>query len=379
MKQERWDGQIVVDAGDLFYDKFRMVPDHQKQATATARFIVDQFNKSGVRAITLGDRDTLLGPKVLKALHKKAKFPFLVANLLSADTGKPMFDDHVIVDVAGLKVGLFGVTTTSSERRPTDGTPMLWRVDNPIKVAGEQAKALRSEGADLIVALAHLSKAELKSLAQQVPGITAVLAGNGTRSMTHPDHEAGVFICEAHSKGKYLSVLTLNVWADRSPSDAFVDRYRRDGMAKEISQLDARIASYQRLMERKATETKRMTKEPVRATPSPTRAIGQDYYLKQLVKMRADKSVLELELEELAPPDPTANYVTYDLAPVKKTLPDEPVIGKAVTAFRVKYPKLKPGARSAGKKLSPNALPVRSKATPRKPPKRTRVKPAPRR
>ena len=46
MKQERWDGQIVVDAGDLFYDKFRMVPDHQKQATATARFIVTSSTRA---------------------------------------------------------------------------------------------------------------------------------------------------------------------------------------------------------------------------------------------------------------------------------------------------------------------------------------------
>ena len=80
----------MVDAGDLFYDKFRMVAEHEKQFAATARFIVDQFNKTGVKAITLGDRDTLLGAKLLQELHRKAKFPFLVANLLSAETGKPM-------------------------------------------------------------------------------------------------------------------------------------------------------------------------------------------------------------------------------------------------------------------------------------------------
>ena len=85
-------------------------------------------------------------------MHKKAKFPFLVANLLSAETGKPMFNDRMIVEVDGLKVGLFGVTMTAAERRPVDGSPMVWRVDNPIKVAKEQVRQLRSEGAELVVA-----------------------------------------------------------------------------------------------------------------------------------------------------------------------------------------------------------------------------------
>jgi 2',3'-cyclic-nucleotide 2'-phosphodiesterase (5'-nucleotidase family) len=319
-----------------------------------------------VTGITLGDRDTLLGVAKLKALHKRAKFPFLVANLLDAATGKPMFDDHIVVTVDGIKIGVFGVTMTGAERRPVDGSPMPWRVDNPIKVAREQVAALKSKGAEIVVALAHLSKATLKSLAEQVPGISAVLAGSGTRSMTHPDNESGVFICEAHSKGKFLSVLTLHVWNDRKPSDPFVDRFKREGLALEIQKLTARLSSYERLLEKKEAEAKKTPAGVIKAgRPARARTIGADYYRKQLVKMRAEKVAFEMELEDIAPADPTANYVAYQLAAVKKSLPDEPKIGKDVLAFRAKYPKLKPGI---GKRPVPGT-----------PPKRTKVKPAPKR
>ena len=377
VKEKSWDAQLVADAGDLFYDKFRMNPDHEKQVIETGKFIVDQFNQSGVVGITLGDRDTLLGAKTLKMLHKRAKFPFLVANLLDAATGKPMFDDHVVVTLAGVKVGLFGVTMTGAERKPVDGSPMPWRVDNPIKVAGEQVRALKEKGAEIIVALAHLPDNSLKNLAEQVPGVTAVLAGSGTRAMSHPDNESGVFICEAHSKGKYLSVLTLHVWQQNKASDPFVDRFKREGLSLEIQKLDARLASYERIAQRKAEEAKKagdgQVKAPVGkvAGPSRARTIGADYYRKQVVKLRSEQAALQLELDGTMPVDPSANYVVYELAPVKKSLPDEPKIGKEVQDFRVKYPKLKPTPAKRPTSAKPAASPSA--------PKRTKVQPAPRR
>ncbi len=361
-----WTGKLVFDSGDLFQGQFRLVPEQEKQVVATAEFIVDQFNKTDVSAITLGDRDTLLGPETLKALHKRARFPFLVANLLDASTGKPMFDDHIIKEVDGVKVGVFGVTMTSAERRPTDGSPMAWRVDNPIKVAKEQVKVLKEKGAEVIISLAHLSQSELKSLAQQVPDVSAILAGSGTRAMTHPDTESGVFICEAHSKGKYLSVLTLHIWDSRSPSDSFVDRFKREGLMLEVQKLEARLTSYQRLVEKKeALEKGKPRSEAKTVNPSRARTVGSEYYKKQLVKIRADKASMELEIDDLKPVDPSANYVVYELAPVKKSLPDQATIGKEVLAFRAKYPKLKPGARA--------------RKVPAVPPKRTKLKAAPRR
>ena len=82
-------------------------------------------------------------------------------------------------------------------------------------------------------------------------------------------------------------------------------------------------------------------------------------------ELKAEKAAFELELEETQPADPTANYVAYELAAVKKSLPDEPKIGKEVLAFRAKYPKLKPGLAKRPK--------------PGTPPKRTKLKPAPKR
>ena len=57
------------------------------------------------------------------------------------------------------------------------------------------------------------------------------------------------------------------------------------------------------------------------------------------MKLQTERQQLELELEEAAEVDPSANYMSYELFPVDIHHPDEPKIAKAVNGFLKKYPK----------------------------------------
>ena len=355
---------MLVDAGDLFYDKFRLPDDERSRWEDTAAFLIEQFNATGVDAITLGDRDTYLGVDALRELRRKAKFPFLVANLLDVATGEPMFDAHVVKEVAGIKVGLFGVTLEAAARRPADGAAP-WRAEDPIATARKEVAALRAEGAEIIVALTHLTEAEERTMAREVPGITAILGGNGVRMLQHPECVDGTFVADAFSKGKYVSAMLLHLWSGQPAGAPLADRFRRDGLDKQIEQVDARIASYERILAAKEAQAQKGAPVEPAAGVGARRAsaVNVDFYRKQLVKFRAEKQALELDLEGASAVDPRANYIAYELMPVRKDLEDDEQVAQAVETFRKKWPKLDGKAR-AGVRPLPGAARDKGAAAP---------------
>ena len=313
-------------------------------------------------AVTLGDRDLALGVSLLTDLHKRAKYPWLVANLQSAETGEPVFETRVIKEVAGVKVGLLGVTLPTSITGITAGATAPWRITDPTIAAVREAKALRSEGAEIIIVLSHLAEKEQRTLADQMSVATAILGGQGVRMLQHPENRSGIFIAEPSIKGKYLSVMTLHVWEGKEASTPFVDRYRKTGLKDRVAQLSGRIASYERLVERREKEeaeekAKGDVPEDDRAKKL-RRVTNVDHLKKQLVKLQTERQQLQLELDDAAEVDASANYMSYELFAVDIHHPDEPKVAKAVNGFLKKYPKAA-AKRPTGSRPLPTARPVR--------------------
>ncbi len=318
------------------------------EVEARAKLLVDQFNAMKTDAVTLGDRDLALGASLLTDLHKRANYPWLVANLQSTETGDPVFETRVMKEVAGVKVGLIGVTLPTSITGITAGPAAPWRITDPTIAAVREAKALRSEGAEIILVLSHLTEKEQQTLAKEMSVVTAILGGQGVRMLKHPENHSGVFVTEPSIKGKYLSVMTLHVWEGKDAKGPFVDRYRTTGLADRIGQLGGRISSYERLVERREKEEaeakaadKPEQPEDKRAR-SLRRATNVDHLKKQLVKLQTERQQLQLELDEAKEVDPSANYMSYELFAVDIHHPDEPKIAKAVNEFLKKYPSKKP-------------------------------------
>lgn len=309
----------------------------------TAEFVLAQHRTIGCAAATLGDRDLLLGRTLLEKLRKRSPFPFLVANLVDAETGKPVFEDHVIVESGGVKVGVFGITLEAVPETPVYERGKPWRIMNPEAVATREVAALKAAGAQIIVALAHLPDRDIDSLAKAVPGIDFILGGNDAGMQEHPRQMGGSYVATAFSKGKYLSLLTLHLWRAKPPTAPFADRFQRGGLEKQVEQLEGQISSYETIAEAREKAEKEAAVKPADADPSrPTRrsvGVTSEFYRNQIVRLRTQKAELEARLEDGPKLDFSANYFAYEMVPVAKAIEDEPAVGKAVEAFRVKYPK----------------------------------------
>jgi 2',3'-cyclic-nucleotide 2'-phosphodiesterase (5'-nucleotidase family) len=86
----------------------------------------------------------------------EANFPLYAANLRSPD-GQPLpnFKDRSIVTVDGVRIGLTGATYDDSVRASDPGDLSFLPT---VATLNEQAAALRREGADFVVAVAHVNR-----------------------------------------------------------------------------------------------------------------------------------------------------------------------------------------------------------------------------
>lgn len=62
-------------------------------------------------AAAVGNHDIEAGHPVYDRIKKEFRFPWLSANLIDSQTGKPYFTPYVIVERQGIKIAILGMTT----------------------------------------------------------------------------------------------------------------------------------------------------------------------------------------------------------------------------------------------------------------------------
>src|SRR4051812_14204982 len=116
-------GVLLLDGGDLFQGTL-------ESNVAEGADVVLAYNAMGYAASAIGNHELDYGPEgpavtvssadedprgALEARVREAKFPFLVSNIVDNKTGAPLhwpnLAPSVLVDVAGLHVGIIGVST----------------------------------------------------------------------------------------------------------------------------------------------------------------------------------------------------------------------------------------------------------------------------
>jgi 5'-nucleotidase / UDP-sugar diphosphatase len=160
--------------------------------------MVDVMNVMGYQASVIGNHEFDFGLGALQARLEQAEFPYLSANLRRKVDGKTPTDLGIqpfsVVDVAGVQVGLIGLTLTDT---PT--------VTNPVNVAEfdflpyeqvlrEMVPLVRQAGAELILVPAHLCLAELRPLARAVADLDIALFGAGHCNEFRQAKEGGAVI-----------------------------------------------------------------------------------------------------------------------------------------------------------------------------------------
>ena len=211
---------ILVDGGDAFQGTLFF---NQWQGEEEAYFM----NALGYQAMAVGNHEFDSGPTALANFIQKANFPVLSANVdASAEPALAgLIPAYTVLEVAGEKIGLFGLTTEETVFISSPGPNVVF------KDAAESAKAtvaeLEAQGINKIIALTHLGHNEDLTLAAAVDGIDVIVGGHSHTLLGSMEGAKGpyptvvtspagdtVLIVHAYDWGKYLGRLDVTFTAD---------------------------------------------------------------------------------------------------------------------------------------------------------------------
>ncbi|MBI4968246.1 MAG: bifunctional metallophosphatase/5'-nucleotidase [Rhodospirillales bacterium] len=165
-------------------------------------------NELGVDLAVPGNHEFDYGPTVFRARMRESRFPWLIANLFESD-GRAFNNAPIALvrEVGGVKVGFLGLITP----RTAELAPGLrgFRFEPPIEAARVALEALKGQGAELFVALTHLTISEDRALARALPTLDLILGGHDHEPITW--REGRTLIHKSGSDGHWLGVVELRV------------------------------------------------------------------------------------------------------------------------------------------------------------------------
>jgi len=168
--------------------------------------MVALFNALGVDVVVFGNHEFDLEPEVTRQRMAESTFTWLGTNVLGPD-GKPFGGSLATMtrQVGELTVGFFGLLTPETAELSSHSSAVT--LAPVVPTARAAVEELRKAGADVIIALTHLTIAEDRAVAQQVPGISVILGGHEHNPITW--YESGTLIQKSGYDARYLGRIDL--------------------------------------------------------------------------------------------------------------------------------------------------------------------------
>ena len=180
-ERKRAKNHITTMNGDFLFPSILSTFDRGKHR-------VELFNAMDVDYVVLGNHEFDFGPQVVLDRIEESNFIWFGGNAYNLEGNYFSGDKQTeIIEVDGVKIGLFGIITTE--------TPILSSTDNcvlfcPLTLTARRlCKELKDKGADVIVALTHLFLAEDRQLAKEVPDIDVILGGHDHDPVVWYEHD----------------------------------------------------------------------------------------------------------------------------------------------------------------------------------------------
>lgn len=221
---------LLFDSGDTYLDGI-------ESNLSEGALVVDAYNALGYTAAAIGNHDFEYGPVdsarfepgadrrgALKARAAQARFPFLVANL--REHGRaiewPGFKRSVLVEAAGIRVGVVGVMTRDALSMTLASNVVGLEVTALADAIEAEATRLRTDGAALVVVASHAGgycgafdrpavldscddSSEIFEVARALPRglVDVIFAGHTHAAVAHEVN--GVAIVQGYSWGRAFS------------------------------------------------------------------------------------------------------------------------------------------------------------------------------
>ena len=173
-------------------------------------------------AMTVGNHEYNFGLKVLEKARKEANFPWLSANTYDKATGQPHYKPYIVKEVAGVKIGVLGLTTPGVPNWDNPPNYAGLEFHEPVTEARKWVSILRDkEKVDVVVIAMHMGleedlrtgeinpgqvphENEAIAIAKEVPGVDVIFMGH-----THRDVPSvyinGVLLTQANHWGRHLA------------------------------------------------------------------------------------------------------------------------------------------------------------------------------
>ena len=194
--------KLLLDAGDWFLGT-------PEAYISKGQASIDCMNALGYDAVELGNHEYDFGQAQLERLAGALKMPVLGSNVHLGDgPDRPRYvTPFLIKEVAGVKVGIFGLATRTVGARSFEDNVRGLRFRREADEARDMVRQLRAQGATVIIAVSHIGFLEPgfpvfeddKFLAGEVPGIDLIVGGH-THTRLSPavrDPRNGTLITQA--------------------------------------------------------------------------------------------------------------------------------------------------------------------------------------
>ncbi len=190
------------------------------------------YNFMGYDAATVGNHDIEAGHAVYDRLRKEFDFPWLSANTVRTDNGKPYFTPYTIIKRGKFKIAVLGLTTPGIPHWLPKNLYSGMEFKDMIKTARYWVKYIETnEHPDILIGLFHAGHDwtydhedssqccnENASLlvAKHVPGFDVVLIGHDhDKFMTYVVNDKGdsVLVLDPASKARFVGHATIKmIW-----------------------------------------------------------------------------------------------------------------------------------------------------------------------
>jgi 5'-nucleotidase / UDP-sugar diphosphatase len=209
--------------------------------------IVDLINRTKIDVFTPGNHEFDFGEEVFRKRMSELQSTRLAANLRDS-TGKPLpgFADARIFDIDGVKIGVFGLTEDESAKRSNTGSLQL---SPALATAALQARQLREDGADLVVAVTHSEWQDDLRLAKS-GAIDVVLSGHDHNLFVAYDGRAAIAETQADGAQVVAVDLAISVQDSGARKVTWTPKFRiiDTADAKPDPAVAARVAEYRASM-----------------------------------------------------------------------------------------------------------------------------------
>ncbi|MEW6444062.1 MAG: 5'-nucleotidase C-terminal domain-containing protein [bacterium] len=169
---------------------------------------VESLNAIGVDAMVVGNHEFDFGLENFQALRKRAQFPFISANLMWKDSGRPVCDAYAAFTLTDrIRVTVVGATTAQLLTSTRPENVVLLEVIDPMRIVREVYESSLGKGP--VILLSHSKAQADEAMAAALPGLVAVIGGHDQVLLNPCKEVGGVHIFQAFEKGRYLGRFDL--------------------------------------------------------------------------------------------------------------------------------------------------------------------------